>query len=147
MSQVIYVYINPFAPGDFAEKRVLKLVVLVILLSSQQASFWWEAFLGKLLRSQDQVNGKEGEQQKKIFMDILSAMSHGCFLLTPVSLTELCSFQYGLKDLFTLHKLVNRVVLEKGRGSARVVTGSSGANGLIKKPKNDLLPTFLPDFT
>ena len=29
-----------------------------------------------------------------------------CFLpLSPVSLTELCSFWYGLKDLFTLHKL------------------------------------------
>ena len=24
---------------------------------------------------------------------------------SPVSLTELCSFWYGLKDLFTLHKL------------------------------------------
>ena len=28
----MYVYINPFAPRDFAEKRVLKLVVLVHLL-------------------------------------------------------------------------------------------------------------------
>ena len=93
------------------------------------------------------MKGKEGEQWKKIFMDILSSMSHGFFLLSPVSLTELCSFWYGLKDLFTLHKLVNRVVLEKGRGSARVVTGGSGANGFIKKPKNDLLPTFSPDFT
>ena len=29
-----------------------------------------------------------------------------------VSLTELCSFWYGLKDLFTLHKLADKVVLE-----------------------------------
>ena len=34
-------------------------------------------------------------------------------LLSPVSLTELCSFWYGLKDLFTLHKLVDKVVLDR----------------------------------
>ena len=33
-----------------------------------------------------------------------------CFSL--VSLTELCSFCYGLKDLFTLHKLADKVVLD-----------------------------------
>ena len=33
------------------------------------------------------------------------------FAFSPVSLTELCSFWYGLKDLFTLHKLVDKVVL------------------------------------
>ena len=32
--------------------------------------------------------------------------------LSPVSLTELCSFWYGLKDLFTLHKLADKVVLD-----------------------------------
>ena len=31
---------------------------------------------------------------------------------SPVSLTELYSYLYGLKDLFTLHKLVNKVVLD-----------------------------------
>ena len=38
-----------------------------------------------------------------------------CFFLplSPVSLTELCSFWYGLKDLFTLHKLADKVVLER----------------------------------
>ena len=30
-----------------------------------------------------------------------------------VSLTELCSFWYGLKDLYTLHKLVDKVVLDQ----------------------------------
>ena len=29
-----------------------------------------------------------------------------------VSLTELCSFWYGLKDLFTLHKLADKVILD-----------------------------------
>ena len=28
-------------------------------------------------------------------------------------LTELCSFWYGLKDLFTLHKLADKVVLDR----------------------------------
>ena len=37
-----------------------------------------------------------------------------CFLpFSPVSLTELCSFWYGLKDLFTLHKLAGKVVLDR----------------------------------
>ena len=31
---------------------------------------------------------------------------------SPVSLAELCSFWYGLKDLFALHKLVDKVVLD-----------------------------------
>ena len=34
-------------------------------------------------------------------------------LLSPVSLTELCSFWYGLKDLFTLPKLAKKVVLDR----------------------------------
>ena len=39
-------------------------------------------------------------------------MSHGVLLLSPVSMTELCSLWYGLKDLFTLHKLADKVVLD-----------------------------------
>ena len=34
------------------------------------------------------------------------------FPFSLVSLTELCSFWYGLKDLFTLHKLADKVVLD-----------------------------------
>ena len=45
------------------------------------------------------MKGKVGEQWNKIFMEIFRSMSHGFLLLTPVSLTELCSFWYGLKDL------------------------------------------------
>ena len=32
---------------------------------------------------------------------------------SPVSLTEFCSFWYGLKDLFMLHKVVDKVVLDR----------------------------------
>ena len=58
------------------------------------------------------MKGKVGGQWNKIFMEIFSSMSYGFLLLSPVSLTELCSFWYGLKDLFTLHKLVDKVVLD-----------------------------------
>ena len=61
-------------------------------------------------------------------------MSRGFLLLSPVSLTEFCSFWYGLKDLFTLHKLAKKVVLDvtKGRkdqdphGRLRAVQGRMG---------------------
>ena len=45
-------------------------------------------------------------------MEIFRSMSRGFLLVSPVSLTELCSFWYGLKDLFTLHMLVKKVVLD-----------------------------------
>ena len=34
-----------------------------------------------------------------------------CFPLCPASLTESCSFSYGLKDLFPLHKLGDKLNL------------------------------------
>ena len=34
------------------------------------------------------------------------------FAFSLVSLTELCSIWYALKDLFTLHKLADKVVLD-----------------------------------
>ena len=58
------------------------------------------------------MKGKVGEQWNKIFMEIFRSMTGGLLLLSPVSLTELCSFRYGLKDLFTLHTLADKVVLE-----------------------------------
>ena len=37
-----------------------------------------------------------------------------CYMVfLPFSLTELCSFWYGLKDLFTLHTLADKVVLDR----------------------------------
>ena len=44
--------------------------------------------------------------RNKIFMEIFRSMLHSFLPFSLVSLTELCSFWYGLKDLFTLHKLV-----------------------------------------
>ena len=59
------------------------------------------------------MKGKVGEQWNKICMEIFRSMSHGFLLLFLVSLTELCSFWYGLKDLCTLHKLADKVVLDR----------------------------------
>ena len=59
------------------------------------------------------MKGKVGEQWNTIFMEIFRSMSLVFLLLSPVSLTELCSFWYGLKDLFTLHKLEDKVVLDR----------------------------------
>ena len=59
------------------------------------------------------MKAKVGEQWNKIFMAIFRSMSRGFLLFSQVSLTELCSFWYGLKDLFTLHKLAKKVVLER----------------------------------
>ena len=33
--------------------------------------------------------------------------------ISPVSLTELCSFRYSLRDLFSLHKLVDKAVPDR----------------------------------
>ena len=46
-------------------------------------------------------------------MQIFRSKLHGFLPLSPVSLTELCPFRYGLKDLFTLRKLVDKVVLDR----------------------------------
>ena len=60
------------------------------------------------------MKGKVDGQWNKIFMmEIFRSMSRGFLLLSPVSFTELCSFWYDLKDLFTLHKLAKKVVLDR----------------------------------
>ena len=53
------------------------------------------------------MKGRVGGQWNKIFMEIFRSMLHGLCPFSPVSLTELCSFWYGLKDLFTLQKLAD----------------------------------------
>ena len=45
-------------------------------------------------------------------MEIFRSMLHGFLPFSKLSLTELCSFLYGLKDLFTQHKLADKVVLD-----------------------------------
>ena len=81
------------------------------------------------------MKGKVGGQWNKIFMQIFRSMLPGFLPLSPVSLTELCSFWYGLKDLFTLHKLSLTVKTDdvtKGRkdvdphGRLRAVQGQMG---------------------
>ena len=61
------------------------------------------------------MKGKVGEQWNKIFIEIFRSMLRGFLLLSPVSLTELCSVWYGLKVLFTLYmyKLAKKVVLDR----------------------------------
>ena len=59
------------------------------------------------------MKGKVGGQRNKIFMEIFRSVLHGFLPLSPVSLTELCSFWHGLKDLFTLHMLAGKVVLDR----------------------------------
>ena len=49
------------------------------------------------------MKGKVGGQWNKIFMEIFMSMLHGFLPFSPVSVTELCPFWCGLKDLFTLH--------------------------------------------
>ena len=44
-------------------------------------------------------------------MEIYRSILHGFLPFSPVSLTELCPFWYGLKDLFTLHKLAEKLAL------------------------------------
>ena len=56
------------------------------------------------------MEGKVGGQWNKIFMEIFGSMLHGFLPFYLVPLGELCSFWYGLKDLFTLHKLADKVI-------------------------------------
>ena len=59
------------------------------------------------------MKGKVGGQWNKIFIEIYKSMSDGFLPFIPVPLTELCSFRHGLKDLFTLHKLADKVGLDR----------------------------------
>ena len=54
------------------------------------------------------MKGKVGGQWNKIFMEIYRSILHGFLPFSPVSLTKLC-----LKDLFTLHKLADKVGLDR----------------------------------
>ena len=66
---------------------------------------------------------------------IFGSMLHDFLPFSPVSLTELYSFCNGLKDLFTLHMLVDKnlkLKTSQGVEGMWIHTGSSGANGLRK---------------
>ena len=47
---------------------------------------------------------------KQDFHGIFISMLHGFLPFSLVSLNELCSFWFCLKDFFTLHKLADKVV-------------------------------------
>ena len=59
------------------------------------------------------MKGKVGGPWNKVFLEISRSMLHGFLPFSLVSLTELCSFWYALKDLFTLHKLADKAVLDR----------------------------------
>ena len=46
-------------------------------------------------------------------MEISGQCYIGFLAVSPVSLTELCSFWYSLRDLFSLHKLVDKAVPDR----------------------------------
>ena len=58
------------------------------------------------------MKGKVGQLWNNIFMEIIRPMLQGFLPFCPVPLNKLNSFWYGLKDLFTLHKLADKVVLD-----------------------------------
>ena len=58
------------------------------------------------------MKGKVGSWWNKIFLEIFKSMVHGFLPFSLVSLTELSLSWFDLKDLFTLHKLVDKVVLD-----------------------------------
>ena len=82
------------------------------------------------------MKGKVGGQWNKIFMEIYRSILHGFLPFSTMSLTEWCSFWYGLKDLFTLHKLAALTIktddVTRGRkdmdlhGQLRAVQGRMG---------------------
>ena len=49
---------------------------------------------------------------KQHFRRVIRPVLRGFLPFCPVSLNKLSSFWYGLKDLFTLHKLEDKVVLD-----------------------------------
>ena len=58
------------------------------------------------------MKGKVGGQWNKIFIKIFRSILHGFLPFSAVSLTELSSFWYGLKDLYTLPKLADKIVYD-----------------------------------
>ena len=66
----------------------------------------------KAFRILELMKGKVDGKWSKIVMKIFCSMLQGFLPFSPVSLIELCSFWYDLKDLFTLHKVADKVVLD-----------------------------------
>ena len=72
--------------------------------------------MGKVFRKAFRILGLDEKKGRWVveqdFHGNFRSMLH-CFLpFSLVSLTEVCSFWYGLKDLFTLHKLADKIFLD-----------------------------------
>ena len=128
---------NQFTAGNFAEKRVLKLVFPksrlqvvhfsasvpgtkyelpkfehALFLLSRSPLLWlfllrFFSFVGHLLGFT--IIGLDGRKCRQVVEQDFHRnfrVNFSCFfcLFSPASLTKSCSFWYGLKDLFTLHK-------------------------------------------
>ena len=103
--------------------------------------------MGKVFRKAFRILGLDERKSSWVieqdFMEILRSMLHVFLPFSLVSLTELCSFWYGLKDLFTLHKLLDKLKLSLTIKTDDVTCGrkytdlhgwlwvAQGANGLI----------------
>ena len=137
------VKVIPFAPGDFAGKTRFEgtRVVFWPLPCYKELKLTTNRFTGRtlhglLIQMQNISLRSSGMRRKQNFetqqswlllfafssplffrfsclIFFFRSISHVFLLLSPVSLTELCSFWYGLKDLFTLHKLADKVVLDR----------------------------------
>ena len=68
--------------------------------------------MGRVFRKAFGILGL-GERKGRWAMEQDFHGEHGFLPFSLVSLTELCSFWYGLKDLFTLHKLADKVGLDR----------------------------------
>ena len=72
--------------------------------------------MGKVLRKAFRILGLDEKKGRLVveqdFHGNFRSMLHGFLPSSLVSLTEVCSFWYGLKDLFTLHKLADKIFLD-----------------------------------
>ena len=72
--------------------------------------------MGKVFRKAFRILGLDEKKGRWVveqdFHGNFRSMLLGFLPFSLVSLTEVCSFWYGLKDLFTLHKLADKIFLD-----------------------------------
>ena len=72
--------------------------------------------MGKVFRKAFRILGLDEKKGRWVveqdFHGNFRSMLPGFLPFSLVSLTEVCSFWYGLKDLFTLHKLADKIFLD-----------------------------------
>ena len=92
--------------------------------------------MGKLLGSQDLIEGRVSRWLNKICTKFFGSSLYGFSALCLAFLTQLCYFWYGLKDLFPLHKLDDKVV----PGTSQAVEGMWIRLGGVYMTPGQLLP-------